>query len=68
MDVSGVGRWDRATDADSEEEVPRNGHVKLGASNEHEYGTMLGQHAGTDSFDGTTEYRRQGCDSTRRIV
>jgi len=57
-DVSGMGRWDRATDTDTEEEVPRNGHVKLGVSSEHEYGTIPGQQAGTDSFDGNTEYRR----------
>jgi len=57
-DVSGMGRWDRATDTDTEEEVPRNGPVKLGVSSEHEYGTIPGQQAGTDSFDGNTEYRR----------
>jgi len=56
-DAPGMGRWEGA-DTDTEEEVPRNGHVKLGASSEHEYGTIPGQQAGTQSFDGNTEYRR----------
>jgi hypothetical protein len=55
-DVAGMGRWEGA-DTDTEEEVPRNGHVKLGASSEHEYGTIPGQQAGTPSFDGNMENR-----------
>ena len=55
--VPGRGRWEGA-DTDTEEEVPRDGHVKLGASNEHEYGTIPGQQAGQQSFDDNTEDRR----------
>ena len=45
-DVPGLERWE-ATDTDLEDEVPRNGHVKLRGSNEHEYGTIPGQQSGS---------------------
>jgi hypothetical protein len=45
-DVPESGRWE-ATDTDFEDEVSRNGHVKLRGSNEHEYGMTLGQQSGS---------------------
>jgi hypothetical protein len=47
-----TGHWD-GMDTDTEEEGPRNGGVKLGHT-EQEYGTIPGQQAGTQSFDGNT--------------